>query len=220
MNRHSPPSFDQTAAAAPQIDWSGDGGNPKIVLAHGAGSGRKSAFMVAFADGLAERGLRVGLFDFPYMTDIERTGRRRPPNRMPILMACWKAVIAEAGPDGLVIGGKSMGGRVASLIADECRVAGLVCLGFPFHAPGRSAAGRIEHLSSLATPTLICQGERDPFGDRAAVADYPLAPSIQVSWLPDGDHGFKPRRKSGLTEQQNWDTAMDSVAAFTHATMP
>lgn len=205
---------------ARRIDWKGAGNNPKIVLAHGAGSGRNSPFMIAFADGLASRGLRVGRFDFPYMTEIERTGRQRPPNPMPVLIACWKAIIAEIGPEGLVIGGKSMGGRVASLIADECGVTGLVCLGFPFHAPGRPPGARIDHLCDLASPALICQGERDPFGTRAEVAEYPLAREIRFIWLPDGDHGFKPRRKSGLTERQNWDTALDATAKFVHALAP
>lgn len=206
-----------TSLDTPRIDWKGAGNNPNIVLTHGAGSGKNSPFMAAFAEGLASRGLRVGLFDFPYMTEIERTGRRRPPNPLPVLIDCWKAIIAETGPEGLVIGGKSMGGRVASLVADECRVAGLVCLGFPFHAPGRPPGGRIEHLCNLTSPTLICQGERDPFGTRSEVTDYSLAPAIRLTWLSDGDHGFKPRRKSGLTERRNWDTALDAVADFVHA---
>lgn len=205
---------------APRIDWNGAENDPKIVLAHGAGSGRDSPFMTAFAEGLAGRGLRIGRFDFPYMTEIERTGRRRPPNPMPVLIACWKAIIAQSGPEGLVIGGKSMGGRVASLIADECRVAGLVCLGFPFHAPGRPPGARIDHLCDLTSPALICQGERDPFGTRAEVTEYPLAQEIRLTWLPDGDHGFKPRRKSGLTERQNWDTALDATAKFVRALAP
>lgn len=211
MSRPGPAPFE-----TPPIDWKGGENNPKIVLAHGAGAGKSSPFMTGFAAGLAERGLRAGLFNFPYMIEMERTGRRRPPNPMPALIACWKAVIADAGPERLVIGGKSMGGRVASLVADECRAAGLVCLGFPFHAPGRPPGDRIEHLGGLATPTLICQGERDPFGTRTEVADYPLAQTIRLAWLPDGDHGLKPRRKSGLTERQNWDTALDEAAAFVH----
>ena len=139
---------------------------------------------------------------------------------MPVLTACWKAVITEIGPERLVIGGKSMGGRVASLVADECSVAGLVCLSFPFHALGRPPGARIEHLSNLATPALICQEERGPFGSRAEVTEMPLASTIQLTWLSDGDHGFKPRHKSGLTERQNWDSAMDVVAKFVRAPTP
>jgi len=201
---------------SPIIHWKGGKNDPAIVLAHGAGAGRASTFMQSFAEGLAARGLRAGLFNFPYMAEMERTGRRRPPNSMPVLTDCWRAVIAQTGPDRLVIGGKSMGGRMASLVADECGVNGLVCLGFPFHAPGRPPGGRIDHMADLATPTLICQGERDPLGNKAEVEGYTLAHAIRLLWLPDGDHGFKPRRKSGVTERQNLESAMDAVAAFVH----
>jgi len=198
----------------PVIYWKGDETSPAIVLAHGAGAGRRSPFMTACADGLSRRGLRVGLFDFPYMAEMEQAGRRRPPNPMPVLVACWKAIFRQTGSQPLVIGGKSMGGRVASLIADECAAAGLVCLGFPFHAPARAPGSRIAHLADLETPTLICQGERDPFGSRPEVAGYLLAPTIQLVWLPDGDHGFKPRRASGHTETGNLETALDAVTGF------
>ena len=128
MKQRDPPPSDRYAAP-PRIDWTGAGSGPTIVLAHGAGSGRESPFMIAFAEGLADRGLRVGRFDFPYMAEIERTGRRRPPNPMPVLTACWESVIAKIGPERLVIGGKSMGGRVASLVADENREPFLVAIG-------------------------------------------------------------------------------------------
>jgi predicted alpha/beta-hydrolase family hydrolase len=207
---------DTAASEVPRIYWKGAQGSPKIILAHGAGTGRNSEFMTAFADGLASRGLRAGLFDFPYMTEIGRTGRRRPPNPMPVLTGCWKSIIMETGPQRLVIGGKSLGGRAASLIADESSVAGLVCLGFPFHAPGRPPGARIGHLGGLTTPTLICQGERDPFGSRPETAEYSLSPRIRCVWLPDGDHSFKPRRASGRTEIQNRNAALDAVAEFVH----
>lgn len=205
---------------SPAIHWKGDKNEPTIVLAHGAGAGHASSFMQDFANGLAARAIRAGLFDFPYMAEMERTGRRRPPNPTRVLTACWKTVIAQVDPDRLVIGGKSMGGRMASLIADECGVNGLVCLGFPFHAPGRSPGDRINHLGTLATTTLICQGERDPFGNEADVAGYTLADSIRLLWLPDGDHGFKPRRASGVALRQNMDTALDAVAAFVREVAP
>lgn len=205
---------------SPTIHWKGDKNEPTIVLAHGAGAGQSSSFMQDFANGLAARAIRAGLFDFPYMVEMAHTSRRRPPSPTPVLTACWKAVIAQLGPDRLVIGGKSLGGRMASLVADECGVKGLVCLGFPFHAPGRLPGDRINHLGVLATPTLICQGERDPFGNEADVAGYTLADSIRLLWLPDGDHGFKPRRRSGVTARQNMDTALDTVAAFVRELAP
>ena len=96
----------------------------------------------------------------------------------------------------LLIGGKSLGGRIASLVADETEVAGLVCLGYPFHPTGKPEQLRIEHLKSIHTTTLIVQGERDPFGNRQEVAGYKLSKHIRVHWLPDGDHSFKPRKAS------------------------
>ncbi len=190
-----------------------------LILAHGAGQGADSLFMSTVAHGLAAARLRVVRFSFPYMVRSEIEGRRRPPDREPILIETWLRVIAEQrGPHGagkrLVIGGKSMGGRIASLIADEAGVDGLVCLGYPFHPPGRPERRRVAHLSGLRTPTLICQGERDPFGSREEVARYDLSPSIEIVWIADGEHSFKPRRVSGLTPEQNLSTAADAVVSF------
>jgi hypothetical protein len=89
-----------------------------------------------------------------------------------------------------------------------------VCLGFPFHAPGKPATERIRHMADLATPTLILQGARDALGNADEVAGYDLSPAVRVHWLADGDHGFKPRRASGLTERHNWDEAMAEIARF------
>ena len=100
-----------------------------IVLAHGAGAGMDAPFMNFFAEGLAERGLRVVRFEFPYMAKSRQTGKKGPPDPLPILRETWLQVIKKFGVEGLVIGGKSMGGRIASLVADEAGVAGLVCLG-------------------------------------------------------------------------------------------
>lgn len=185
-----------------------------VALAHGAGAPMDSAFMAAFAAGLADRGLRVARFEFPYMARRRAEGTKRPPDRAPVLLGCWRAVIAELGPERLVIAGKSMGGRMASLVADEAGVRGLVCLGYPFHPPGKPDRLRTEHLATLKTPALILQGERDPFGGREEVARYALSGAIRLSWLPDGDHGFKPRKASGRTEAENWRTAIAEMADF------
>jgi|TARA_B100000315_G_scaffold254584_1_gene295949 hypothetical protein len=189
-----------------------------LILAHGAGAPMDSPFMVAFAEGLAAAGQRVVRFEFPYMR-ARRGGRKPPPNRLPLLQECWLAaiaVLAEAGWPSrrLVIGGKSLGGRVASLVADQAGVAGLVCLGYPFHPAGRPEKTRTEHLAALATPTLIVQGTRDTLGSRQDVANYNLTSGIRMEWLEDGDHSFKPRRKSGRTEAENWQQGIDAVAAF------
>ncbi len=113
-----------------------------------------------------------------------------------------------------MIGGKSMGGRIASMMADELGVRGLICLGYPFHAPGKPDRVRADHLAAIKTPTLIVQGERDPFGTREEVAGYTLGRKIKVSYLPDGEHSFKPRKKSCHTEAENLAAAVKLVAAF------
>jgi len=191
-----------------------------VALAHGAGAPMDSPFMATFADGLAAAGLRVARFEFPYMEARRKDGRKRPPDRAPVLLDTWRGVIARLGRDNLVIGGKSLGGRMASLIADEAGVRGLVCLGYPFHPPGRPEKTRTEHLAALKTPTLILQGTRDPLGNADDVAGYTLSPAIRVHWLADGDHGFKPRKASGYSERQNWDEAVKAIAAFVGAARP
>ncbi|QNT69081.1 alpha/beta family hydrolase [Defluviicoccus vanus] len=186
-----------------------------MILAHGAGAPMDSPFMAFFAAGLAVAGMRVVRFEFPYMARRRVDGRKRPPDRAEILLASWREVIAATAPaEHLVIGGKSLGGRMASMVVDQCGVDGIVCLGYPFHPPGKPEATRIAHLATLRTPTLILQGERDPFGDREDVAAYPLAATIRLHWLADGDHSFKPRAASGRSERQNWDEALAAIIAF------
>lgn len=169
--------------------------------------------MEFFATELAARGIRVARFEFPYMAERRKSGKKKPPDREPVLRETWLSVIEELGAEGLVIGGKSMGGRIASLIADEAKVAGLVCLGYPFHPTGKPDKLRVDHLRELKTPTVIVQGERDPFGNRDEVKTYRLPRRIKMHWLPDGDHSFKPRKASGVTEQENWLAAVDAIAA-------
>ena len=200
----------------PELLFDGPADAPlTICLAHGAGAPMDSAFMQAFAEILGERGFRVARFEFPYMVERRATGTKKPPNRAPVLIETWQAVISELGPERLIIGGKSMGGRIASLVADVAGVAGLVCLGYPFHSPGKPPGpNRLEHLENLRTPTLICQGTRDSLGSAEDVAGYTLSGAIALHWLEDGDHGFKPRKKSGRTEEQNWLEAIDAIETF------
>ena len=188
-----------------------------IALAHGAGAPMDTPFMAAFADGLAGRGFRVVRFEFPYMAERRLTGKKRPPNTARVLTETWRAVIDVLSSENLIIGGKSMGGRYASMVADTAGVRGLVCLGYPFHPAGKPDRLRIEHLQSITTPTLILQGTRDTLGYREEVANYGLSPAITLHWLEDGDHGLKPRKKSGRTERQNWDEAVNAFAEFAAA---
>ena len=185
-----------------------------IVLAHGAGVGMDSPSMASFAEGLGEEGFRVVRFEFPYMRRRRETGKRSGPDRLPVLMDTWRRVIDEQDSERLLIGGKSMGGRVASMIADEARVNGLVCLGYPFHPPGKPEKLRTAHLVTLETPTLIVQGTRDPFGKPEEVRSYGLPDSIRLAWVEDGDHSLKPRKSSGRTLEQNTAEAVAAIAAF------
>lgn len=186
-----------------------------VALAHGAGAPMDSPFMATIAAGLARAGLRVARFEFPYMQRRRIDGTRRPPDRAPVLLETWRAVIATLGPGRLVIGGKSLGGRIASMLADQAGVRALVCLGYPFHAPGRPATPeRLVHMATLATPTLIVQGERDTLGAPAEVAGYTLSPAIDIAWMIDGDHSLKPRKASGRSEADNLADAIAAVVAF------
>jgi predicted alpha/beta-hydrolase family hydrolase len=185
-----------------------------IVLAHGAGSAMDTPFMEFFAKALADRKFRVARFEFPYMAAKRLTGKSKPPDREPLLRETWLKVIEKLGHEGLVIGGKSMGGRIASLIADQAGLAGLICLGYPFHPVGKPDKLRVEHLRTIKTSTLIVQGERDSFGSREEVAKYDLSPAVRVEWITDGDHSLKPRKSSGKTESENWQTALDQIVGF------
>jgi hypothetical protein len=189
-----------------------------FVLAHGAGAPMDSPFMNAMAAGIAAGGFRVARFEFPYMRARREDGRRKPPDRPAVLVASWHEAIREiAGKKGatsVAIGGKSMGGRIASMVADDAAVAGLVCLGYPFHPPGQPEKLRVAHLEHLKTPALFLQGTRDAFGTEDEVSGYSLSKRIRIHFLPDGDHSFKPRAASGRTEKQNVEEAIAEVVAF------
>jgi predicted alpha/beta-hydrolase family hydrolase len=190
---------------------------PTLVLAHGAGAAMDSRGMADVASRIAARGVRVVRFEFAYMAS-RRVGVRRPPPRADTLLDEYRAVLAEVGGRP-VIGGRSMGGRVASMIAgslyDAGSIAGLVCLSYPWHPPAKPDQPRVAHLADLSVPTLIVQGTRDPFGSPAEVAGYDLPTSFDMRWLDDGDHDLRPRKAvSGFTHAQHLDTAADAVAAF------
>jgi len=187
-----------------------------LLLAHGAGQGPESPFMQRIATGLADAGVRVVRFRFPYMARMQVEGRRRPPDREPVLLEALRGLADRhrGQSERLVIGGKSMGGRIASLVADDAGVDGLVCLGFPFHPPGRPERFRADHLARLRTPALICQGERDPFGRRDEVEHYAFSPACTLAWINDGEHSFKARKASGRTWEENLTLAVGRVSAF------
>ncbi|MNJ07132.1 Alpha/beta hydrolase family protein [compost metagenome] len=196
----------------------GDGAPVRcLILAHGAGAPMDSGFMDDIAQRLAAQGLGVLRFEFPYMAQRRLDGGKRPPNTQAKLLECWREVYAQVRPlatGTLAIGGKSMGGRMASLLADELGADGLVCLGYPFYAAGKPEKPRVAHLAELKTPTLIIQGERDALGNRQAVEEYVLSPAIEVCWLEAGDHDLKPLKASGFSHADHLATAAQRVAAF------
>lgn len=198
---------------------------PLLLLAHGAGAQMDSSFMEAFAALMTERGVGVARFEFPYMAARRAGGKKRPPPKAETMMPSFIEAVAQcraSHPERpLFIGGKSMGGRIASLVADEvyaqgdCR--GLVCLGYPFHPPNVPDKPRTAHLMGLQCPALIVQGERDPFGTKAEIEAFGLAPSITFHWAGDGDHDFGPRGGSGFTRKGNLAAAADAVGSFASA---
>ena len=195
-----------------------EGARVTILLSHGAGAPMDSASMNATTKALAASGFRVARFEFGYMASRRMDTGKRPPPKAETVMPEYVAAVDDLGPtDGpLIIGGKSMGGRVASMIADAeyeaGRIAGLLCLGYPFHPPGRPAQLRTKHLIGLKTPALICQGTRDEFGTRDEVSGYTLSPSIEMLWLEDGDHDLRPRKSvSGFSALDHLRTLAETV---------
>lgn len=187
-----------------------------ILLAHGAGAPMDSPAMNAAAKSLTEAGFRVARFEFGYMASRRTAAGRKPPPRAETLRPEYMEAIAALKARGpLIIGGKSMGGRVASMIADEQRAAGLLCLGYPFHPVGKPTQLRTAHLADLKTPALIVQGTRDPFGTREEVAGYKLSKSIEILWLEDGDHDLRPRKAvSGFSMADHLKTMAEKTAAW------
>jgi predicted alpha/beta-hydrolase family hydrolase len=192
-----------------------------ILLAHGAGAPMDSASMNAAAKVLAKSELRVARFEFAYMASRRTAAGRKPPPRAELVMGEYVAAVDALKAQGpLIIGGKSMGGRVASMICDDLfakgRIAGLLCLGYPFHPVGKPAQLRTAHLAELKTPALIVQGTRDPFGTRDEVKGYKLSKQIEILWLEDGDHDLKPRKAaSGFSVADHLATLAQAVKTWT-----
>jgi hypothetical protein len=193
-------------------------GAPLLVLAHGAGAGQGHAFMVATARGLAERGIEVVTFDFPYVA-----AGRKVPDRPPVLEGCFRQVIARAGAAGrvLFIGGKSMGGRIATHLAADGLAAdgldgvrGVVVLGYPLHPPGKPAQLRVAHLPRIEVPLLVVQGTRDAFGGPDELTPHLAGLDATVHAVAGGDHSFAVPRKSGTTRAAVHAGILDAIASY------
>ena len=191
---------------------------PRLILAHGAGIPMDSEVMSVFAEWISEHGIGVQRFEFEYMANRRHTGKRAPPPAAERLLAEFKAAIDQSGAEKPYIGGKSLGGRVATMIADELysqgRISGVVVLGYPFHPPDSPNVLRIGHLQNYSCPTLILQGENDPFGTRDEVSGYQLAECISVHYALSGDHHLAPPVRSGRSAAENWREAAEQIAKF------
>ena len=186
-----------------------------VVLAHGAGVPMDAPFMNTFAKGIANAGLRVARFEFPYMQRQRTEGKRFPPSPAPILIERYLAVVgALGGGQKLVIGGKSLGGRIATLIANQVQAKGVICLGYPFHPPENPEKVRIEYLKNITAPTLILQGGADPFGAPEEVEEYGLPDDVKITWLDGGDHHLATPEDSETSDEENWAEGAGAIAEF------
>ncbi|MEG3754777.1 alpha/beta family hydrolase [Psychromonas arctica] len=199
-----------------EVIFNGPEDGPLFVFAHGAGAPLTSDFMQAVSLGLADQGIRVARFNFNYMQQRVDTGSRRPPERAPKLIEQFIQLINDF-EQPMVIGGKSMGGRMASLLMAEHtlpQVKGVACLGYPFHPQGKPEKLRVEHLAQIKVPVAILQGTRDKLGNQEEVTSYCLPNEFLLHWLEDGDHDLKPRVKSGLTHTQHIQSSIDYLANY------
>lgn len=198
---------------------------PVLVLAHGAGAPADSPFMELLTAALSAQGVTTVRFEFPYMEKRRQDGKKRPPDRQPILLGHFRAVIEEAraGVDrqaGVFVGGKSMGGRMASILAAEPgiddSVRGAVCFGYPFHPPGKNDRWRTDHFQSLCRPIQIIQGTRDPFGRQAEVEarDLDALDNVNLAWLEGGDHDYRPLARQSESREDLIQQAAAMAARF------
>ena len=201
------------------MQWNRPPGAPlaTLILAHGAGAGMDHPVLEFLAQSLAVQGFAVARFNFDYMQKSLDLGRRSPPSKQAVLLAQWRSVYQSvrqqvAGP--VVLAGKSMGGRMATLLADELAPSAQVLYGYPFHPVGKPERLRSEHLRQLRTPTLIVQGERDALGSREQVQGYVLSPAIELAWLKSAGHDLKPLKSSGFSHCEYLESAAQLTAEF------
>ena len=191
------------------------------IFAHGAGAPMDSDFMQFMTALLTAKGVRVIRFEFPYMLERRKSGKRRPPNRQPELLECFGQVVdwvSKRFTEPLFIGGKSMGGRMATLLLTELpqplNCSGVICFGYPFHPQGKPDKLRTEHLVNITVPMLVLQGTRDALGNCIEVEGYGLSEAIELYWLEDGDHDLKPRIKSGFKHSEHLQAAAAKAGNF------
>ncbi|GIU18916.1 alpha/beta fold hydrolase [Shewanella sp. MBTL60-007] len=187
-----------------------------IILAHGAGANMHHEFMTQMAKGLSV-GATVVRFNFPYMRANAIDGKRRPPDRAPKLIADYALQFSilkqQFKPKKVYLVGKSMGGRMSTILAESIKVNGVVALGYPF-IPLSGGEPRLEPIEKCLAPLMVIQGERDKFGHKGLVNTWPEMEKVQLHWLTDGDHSFKPRKSSGTTLEANLEQAVSHIKDF------
>jgi uncharacterized protein len=199
------------------LEVRGAGEVGRVLIAHGAGAGQQSLYMNQLRDALGKQGVQTLAIDFAYMQRMQREAKRIPPppiDRLVEELSQWCDILTHPQGGNLWLGGKSMGGRAASLLAARGQAAGLLLCGYPFHPPARPDRLRLSHWPDLTCPTLVVQGTRDPFGTREEVEAYALPQCVKLHWLEDGDHDWKPRRKSGRTQADLIEEGAAAMAAF------
>jgi predicted alpha/beta-hydrolase family hydrolase len=220
----------QTGAATTALVYASSGGGTSagaaLILAHGAGAGQRSTFMVDFAAALSDLGIDVVTFNFPYIDQ-----GRKIPDRAPALEACYRAVILavraelESAKRLLCVGGKSMGGRIATQVAaadPSLPVAGLVLLGYPLHPPGKPEEKRDKHLPAVGRPMLFVQGTRDAFGtpDELTPIVQALQPRPTLHPVPQGDHSFKLSKRDPAAQAAVYTAIQRAIAVWIRALAP
>lgn len=192
-----------------------------IIFAHGAGADMEHEYICELVNLLNKKQLNVLRFNFPYMDKRKLDGKRRPPDRMPVLVECYQSVLANVNSKlPVYIAGKSMGGRVAATIASDKtlmnihNVQGVICLGYPFHPAKKLDKLRLTPLQETQLPVLILQGGRDSLGSKSEIEKYDISSKCQVNYFTDGDHDLKPRVKSGFTLQQHRVLAVQQMSEF------
>lgn len=200
-----------------------------LFLAHGAGADMDHSFIEEVTQLLVKKNIEVVRFNFPFMEKRKLDGKRRPPDRMPKLLLHYLAVLKNYTTElPVFIAGKSMGGRVAATLmsADESntegdnaaelvnQISGVICLGYPFHPPKKLDKLRLAPLQHALLPVNVIQGDRDALGSYDDIQEYSLPSLVEVSYLADGDHDFKPRVKSGFTHAEHIQTAVNEMSRF------
>lgn len=184
----------------------------RVIFAHGAGAGMDSDFMALVSHYLAEHGLQVIRFEFPYMAQRRMSGNKRPPDRADKLLVTFKQVVGQYADDvPIYLAGKSMGGRIATMVLESTDAKSCFVFGYPFHPIGKALTTRTEHFQILTKPVHIFQGDRDLMGNKEEVLSYSLPSAVQLHWLPDGNHDLKPRKVSGFTQQEHIYSALDKM---------